>query len=251
LKRQWAVAGIVLILGASLLVELYVNRQYPEKLIEITFPENQVGKEHFFRFYREGELVGTHSYIIKSQEEGVSSTTYIMNSSTDINYEGKSLILKGQYFFNHLYRPIFYTLNVTEENKHTQLLATFSQDLVEVTIESNGDIMELTESVSEGALLIENQMPGYWEVLFQSSALIPNERYVVDAFIPQRVVMMRLTLKVDSGTSKVRHNGVELDCTVVRESNLDLVFYLFNGELIQYRDDVNGVYIVKMSIEAS
>ena len=103
-----------------------------------------------------------------------------------------------------------------------------------------------TEQVAEGTLLIENQMPGYWEILFQSTTLTPGKRYVVDAFIPQRGSAARLTLTVDRRTSTVRYDGVELDCKVVREADTGLVFYLYDGELIQYRDDTNGVTLTKI-----
>ncbi len=245
MRRQWIVAGIVLILGASLLVELYLNRLYPETGIEITLPELQVGEEHVYRFYREGQLVGTHSYIITSREGGGASAEYTMVSTTEITYEGKNLLLRGEYVFDHLYRPLGYALNASEEDAHTRLRAAFSQDEVEITISSGGEVMELTEQVAEGTLLIENQMPGYWEILFQSSTLMPGQRYVVDAFIPQLGAVVRLTLTVDRGTSTVRHDDVELDCKVVREADLDLVFFLYGGELIQYRDDANGVTMIK------
>ena len=245
MRRQWVVAGIVLIIGASLLVELYLNRLYPETGIEITLPEFQIGEEHVYKFYREGQLVGTHSYVIAGREGGGASAEYTMISTTDIAYEGKNLLLRGEYVFDHLYRPLGYALNATEEDKNTWFRAAFDQDEVDVTIYSDGDVMELTEQIAEGTLLVENQMPGYWEILFQSSTLMPGKRYVVDAFIPQLGAVVGLTLTVDRGTSTVRQDGVELDCTVVREADRGLVFFLYGGELIQYRDDENGVTMMK------
>ena len=245
MRRQWIVAGIVLILGASVLVELYLNRLYPETGIEITLPELQVGIEHVYTFNREGQQVGTHSYIVAGREGGGASAEYTMISTTDITYEGKSLLLRGEYGFDRLYRPLGYALNATDEDKHTRLRAAFTQGEVEITLDSDGQVMELTEQIAEGTLLIENQMPGYWEILFQSSTLMPGKRYMVDAFIPQLGAVIRLTLTVDRETSKVRHEDMELDCKVVREADQGLIFYLYGGELIQYRDDANGVTMMK------
>jgi hypothetical protein len=245
LRRQWIVAGIVLILGASVLVELYLNRLYPETGIEITLPELQVGIDHVYTFYREGQKVGTHSYLVAGRKGGGTSAEYTMISTTDITYEGKSLLLSGEYVFDRLYRPLGYVLNATDEDKHTRLSAAFTQGEVEITLDSDGEVMELTEQIAEGTLLIENQMPGYWEILFQSSTLMPGKRYVVDAFIPQLGAVMRLTLTVDRETSAVIHDGDKLNCKVIREADLGLVFYLYGGELIQYRDDANGVTMIK------
>jgi hypothetical protein len=239
------VAAIVLILGASVLVELYLNRLYPETMIEVTLPELQVGEEHVYSFYREGQLVGTHSYVVAGRMGAGASATYTMVSTTDIAYEGETLLLRGRYVFDSRYRPLSYSFNATEEDESTRLNAVFTPGEAIITISSDGDAMEQTEELAEGTLLIENQMPGYWEILFQSSALMPGKRYVVDAFIPQLVTAARLTLTVDRGTSKLRHGGVELDCKVVREADLGLVFYLYGGELIQYRDDANGVTMTK------
>jgi hypothetical protein len=245
LRRQWVLAGIVLIIGASLLTELVLNRLYPETGIEISLPELRVGEEHVYTFYREGQQVGTHSYVIAGRIGEGASAEYTMISTTDITYEGKSLLLRGEYVFDHLYRPIGYALNASEEDKRSRVRAAFSQGEVEITIDSEGETIELTEQVAEGTLLIENQMPGYWEILLQSSTLMPGKRYVVDAFIPQLGAATRLTLTVDRGTSKVTHEGVELDCKVVREADQGLVFYLYGGQLIQYRDDENGVTMTK------
>lgn len=245
MRRQWIVAGIALMIGASFLVELYLNRLYPKTGIEITLPDLRVGEEHVYSFYREEQLVGTYSYVIAGREGGGASAEYTMISTTDIIHEGKSLLLRGRYVFDHLYRPLGYALNATEEDKQSRLSVAFGLDEVEVTVDSDGDVMKLTDQVAEGTLLIENQMPGYWEILFQSSTLMPGKRYVVDAFIPQLGAVVRLTLTVDRETSKVRHDDTGLDCTVVREADLGLVFYLHGGELIQYRDDANGVTMIK------
>ncbi len=238
------VAGIVLILGATLLVELYLDRLYPETGIEIALPELRVGETHVYSFYREGQLVGAYSYVVAGREGDGASAKYTMVSTTNITYQGERLLLRGEYTFDP-YRPLSYEFNATEEDRQTRIRAAFSRGEVNVTIRTDGDTMELTEEAAEGTLLIENQMPGYWEILFQSSALMPGKRYVADAFIPQRVSAARLTLTVDRGTSTVRLGDTDLECKVVREADMGLVFYLYGGELIQYMDEANGVAMLK------
>ena len=245
MRRQYILAGVALILGATLLVELYLDRQYPETLIEVTLPELRLGEEQVYIFYREGQRIGTHSYAVTAREGTEASAKYTMISTTDITYEGENILLQGEYIFNHLYGPLSYELNATGEDKHTRLKAAFTQGEVELTVYSASDVASVTEQVPDGALLIENQMPGYWEILFQSTTLTPGKRYIFDAFIPQRGTTARLTLTVDRETSKVSHGDVDLDCTVVREANIGLVFYLYDDELIQYRDDANGVAMTK------
>jgi len=247
LRRQWILAGVALILGASLLVEIYLDTRYPETTITVTLPELQLGQEHVYSFQREGQRVGTHSYTVTGREGTGASARYTMVTTTDITYNDERLLLHAEYVFDHLYRPLSYELNATVEDKQTRIQAAFTQGEAVVTLVSDGDAAELTEEVPEGALLIENQMPGYWEILFQSTALTPEKRYIFDAFIPQRGSSARMTLTVDKETSKVSHDGLDLDCSVVREANMGLVFYLYGGELILYRDDANGVAMTKDS----
>lgn len=239
--------GVALILGASLLVELYLDKRYPETTIKVTLPELQLGQEHVYSLHREGQQVGTYSYAVTGREGTGMSTEYTMVSTTDITYKGEPLLLHAEYVFDHIYRPLSYELNATVEGKQTRIQAEFTQGEAVVTVISDGDAAELTEEVPEGALLIENQMPGYWEILFQSTALTPGKRHIFEAFIPQRGSAARLTITVDSETSKLRHGDVELDCSVVREADMGLVFYLYGGELIEYRDDANSVVMTKDS----
>ena len=245
MKRQWVLAGIALILGATLLVELYLDTLYPETPIEVTLPEFQAGEEHVYSFYREGQRVGTHSYAVAGREGSGASIRYTMISTTDVTHKGNNLLLRGEYVFDNLYQPLSYELNATQGDKRDRILAEFTQDGVELTVHSDGEAAQLTEQITAETLLIENQMPGYWEILFKSTTLTPEKRYVAHAFIPQRGSSTKLTLTVDGDTSKVRRDGVDLDCTVVREATMGLEFYLYGGELVQYRDDTNGVVMTK------
>jgi hypothetical protein len=247
LRRQWILAGVALILGASLLVELYLDRIYPETLIEVTLPDIQLGEEQVYSFYREGQRIGTHSYAVTGREGTGASANYTMISTTDITYEGENILLRGEYIFNHLYGPLSYELNATGEDKHTRLQATFRQGEVELTVHSGSEVANVTEQVPDGVVLIENQMPGYWEILLQSTTLTPGKRYVVHAFIPQRGSAARLTLTVDRETSKVKQGDADIECNVIREADMGLVFYLYGGDLIQYRDEANGVTMTKDS----
>jgi hypothetical protein len=245
LRRHWILVGVALILGAALLVELYLDTRYPETAIEIALPEFQVGEVHMYSFHREGQLVGSHSYAVTDREGAGASARYTMASTTNVTHEGSNFLLQGEYVFYDNYRPLSYQLNVTQGDRQNRIKASFTQDRVELTVHSDDDAAQLTEQITAETLLIENQMPGYWEILFQSTTLTPGKRYVAHAFIPQRGSSTKLTLTVDGDTSKVRREGVDLECTVVREANMGLEFYIYGGELIQYRDDANGVVMTK------
>lgn len=239
--------GVALILGASLLVDLYLDTRYPETTITVALPELQLGLEHVYSLHKEGQRVGTYSYTVAGRGGTGMSTEYTMVSTTDITYKGERLLLQAEYIFDHIYRPLSYELNATVEDKQTRIQAVFTQGEALVTVSSDGDVAEATEELPGGAFLIENQMPGYWEILFKSTTLTPENRYVAYAYIPQLGSVARLTLTVDRRTSKLMHGNTELDCTVVREADMGLVFYLYGGELIQYRDDANGVAMTKDS----
>lgn len=245
MRRHWLLVGVAFILGAAFLVELYLDTRYPETAIEVDLPELQVGEVHVYSFFREGQLVGSHSYAVTGREGAGASARYAMASTTDVTHEGSNLLLQGEYVFDDSYLPLSYRLNATQGDKRDLIQAEFTQDGVELTVYSDGEAAQFTEQITSETLLIENQMPGYWEILFQSTTFTPGKRYVAYAFIPQRGSSTKLILTMDGDTSKVRREGVDLDCTVVREATMGLEFYLFGGELMQYRDDANGVVMTK------
>lgn len=231
---------MALILGVTFFVELYLDRVYPETQVEVVLPELQPGMEHVYSFYKDGERVGTYSYTVTGD-----ASPYSMTSTTNLTYMGERLLLQGKYVFDSRYRPLSYEFNATVENKQTTIQATFAGGIVTLTVGSDGESVELTDPVPETAILIENQMPGYWEILFQSTALTPGKRYVVYAYIPQLGSTAKLTLTMDDETATVSHGGADLECSVVREADTGLLFHLYGGELIQYRDDANGVTMTK------
>ena len=61
--------------------------------------------------------------------------------------------------------------------------------------------------------------------------------------------MSSRTITIDPVTRIEGHQKIEatVEDGVVREAKMGLVFYLYGGELILYRDDANGVAMTKES----
>ncbi|MBN2335085.1 hypothetical protein JXL21_05955 [Candidatus Bathyarchaeota archaeon] len=247
MKRQWLVLGVALILGVTLFIQYYAELRYPVEEISVDeLPVLVLGEYQSYRVIKEGEAVGTHRYAVTGKEGSGDDVRYTMRSTTDINYEGDSLHLVSVYVFDGSLRPLSYSLNVTRGDELTIINSEFSPSEVTTTVNVMGEAVELTESAAENMYVVENSMPSYWEILFQSTSLKPGRRHQANFFVPQSARVVAVSLVVDGDTSTLRVGGRDLECTVIKESELGLVFYLYEGELVQFRDDAQELTLEKI-----
>ncbi|MCW4048492.1 MAG: hypothetical protein NWE89_02025 [Candidatus Bathyarchaeota archaeon] len=247
MKRQWILVGVIAILGASFLIDYFAESQYPEAPLVINgVPDLSEDSEYSYRIFKNDEEVGTHRYMITDIDSTGASKIYTINAYTQVTQEGKVIELENQYVFDESYCPISYRLNVTQDGEVTQISSMFTDNTVTTMVTVGDSSVTLENDVSDDTLLIENGMPGFWELLFQSTDLEPGYRYNVDAYIPQAGGILSLTLVVNRETSQVRLDGGNLEVTVVSVADLDLVFYLYEDELVLYRDDNQEVVMRKV-----
>jgi hypothetical protein len=172
---------------------------------------------------------------------------YAMSSVTSIIFEGKSLTLEGLYKFDSGFNPVSYGLNATEGDEITFYICDFKPGAVTTSVSFQGETVDVEAEVEEGTLLIENSMPGYWEVLFQSTSLDRGKRYTFDVFIPQAARVFHVAIVVEKDLEQVRVEEGTLECTVIKASDLGLAFYVNQGEIVQYRNEEQGVLMNKTS----
>ena len=234
MKRIHVVAGILLILGATLAIEWYTNTRYPAQTLAITgVPELELGEKRTFSYMHELELVGSTSYTLVEREGNI----HTMVCSTEVTNEGKLLELESSFIFDNQYNPIDYRLYVDQDGDINQINVTFSGSQIVSTVMVADQTVTLTDDYTDAVFLTENNMPGFWELLLLSAELEEGERYVVDAYIPQGGKIFELKFYVNPNPQTISVSGEYISCTVIQESNLDLRFYFYEGRMVQMRND--------------
>ena len=242
---KYLLLGLAAIVAGSILLDRYAEILYPMvDLGPIDVSGLTAGEEHLFDFYKDDSLVGSYAYSVV--EAGSGQGAYAVRHETEVRYEGRLILLEGLYRFGSSYLPQGYSLNVTTDTGTESISCSFSPGLVNVTLVFEGEANVLTQELPEGAILVENSMPGYWEILFRSTTFERGKRYTVDAFVPQAGRSIPMTLVVERDLRQSRVGDRLLECTVIKESDLGLTFYIYGGELVQYQDEAQGVLLRKV-----
>ena len=233
MKRIHVVLGIVLILASTFAIEYYTKSRYPTTdLVMIGVPELQVGETNEYVCLKELNPVGTYRYTITDKSDGI----YSMESLTDVSIEGKRLLLSSSFTFDEDYNPINYQLMADQGGDTNEFEVTFTEGNVTSVVILGDQSITLSEEFPEGAIMVENNMPGFWEILLQSARFEQGKRYAAQAYIPQGGTMFDLEFYVSEGTRTITVDNVAMDCTLIQESTLSLSFYMYNGELVQMKD---------------
>jgi hypothetical protein len=247
LKNRWVLVGLALILAGVFFIDYVAELLYPSfELGSVRVPD-ALGGAHTYNFYKDTSFVGTYTYSVAKTSGAAQDVVYAMSSVTSITFEGKPLTLEGLYRFNSGFSPVGYGLNATEASGITYYVCDFKPGAVTASVSFQGETIDVETEVEEGTLLIENSMPGYWEILFQSTSLDRGKRYTFDAFIPQAARVFHVTLVVEKDLEQVRVEEGTLECTVIKASDLGLAFYVNQGEIVQYRNEEQGVLMSKTS----
>jgi hypothetical protein len=245
LKNRWVLAGLAIILCGVLFIDYIAELLYPSTVLgDVKITESLIGTK-IFNFYKDGFLVGTYTYTF-DKISGGAEDIFAMNSETSITYGNSSITLEGLYRSDSGFRPISYGLNVTHEDDITYFICNFKPGEVTTIVSFQGEMLESVTELQEDTLLVENSMPGYWDVILQSTFLERGRRYTSSMFIPQAGKVHQITLVVEENLQQVRVENSTLECTVVKASELGLAFYIHDGTLVQYRDDDQGVVINKV-----
>jgi hypothetical protein len=242
LKRTHLVAGIFIILAFSFLVEYYAENRFPTKELSITglslFP---LGETQIFDYFWKMENVGTHSYVVTEVSEGLFS----MISITEVSNEGKNLLMEGDFIFDTEFNPESYELNVDQDGETTLITVEFLDLNVTSSVTIGEETILMSDLFPKNAFLVENNMPGFWEILLLSADLERGSRYEANAYVPQGGAVFELEFFVynDLQTNKV--GSRQLDCLVIGESFLELTFYFFDNELVQMRNEEQDTLLEK------
>jgi hypothetical protein len=244
LNWKYLLLGLAAIVAGSILFEHYAELLYPMvDLGPIDVRGVALGEPQSFHFFKDGTQVGNYTYSVVDSDP--QTGTYRAMHRTKVNYEGTSILLEGLYRFDASYRPLEYALNATTGTATESIQCSFTPGLATITLTGGGGTNVLTQEIPEDALLVENSMPGYWEMLFQSATFERGKRYSASVFVPQAGGVKSLSLVVEKDLRQFRVGDQLLDCTIIKESNLGLTFYIHGGELIQYQDEAQEVLLRK------
>jgi len=171
---------------------------------------------------------------------------FIMTSITDVTYGGRDLELESVYTFDDSYSPESYALTVISDDGVTEITTSISNGNITTSVTTKGVTVDIPDEYLEGMLLIENIMPGFWEILFNSIELETGVKYTAIVYIPQGAMAFDANLVVSKQDQLIWVGDERLACTVIKEANLELSFYMYEGELIEMRSESQGIVLQKV-----
>ena len=243
-NRDVLLLGAIILAGA-IAVELYTNFANP--LIDYK-PDNYtsliVDTPQQFDYYKEGTLIGTYTYTLNTKTSG-SSTLHTLQTSVDITYKDQPLTLETTHRFLNEVSQVSYTVNFDIGGVTTNLLCNFLGGKVLITTSSQGKNQTTTMTLPANTVIIDNNNPAHWELLMKSFNAEAGKKYGINTFTPQGAVAQKIEFGVDTSHQYVNIDTKSYDCIVAREPNFQIALYFNNGNLIQYKNDAEGIIIVK------
>ena len=240
MKPITLIAAIVLIFVATFAFEYYANSQFEEaELVINDVLELETGVFHQFSYVKEELVVGFYTYSVVEQGDG-----YLLTSESEVSNEANTIELRAEYSFSDALEPEVYDLIAINDDEPTYIRSEITGDEIITYVTYQGVTLNITDDYLDGILFLEPNMPGFWELLFSSSTLEGGVKYRANIYVPQGAGIVPINLVVNREPQTVRVGEEMLSCTVIKEADLDLAFYLHKGELVQMRsDDLNLVFM--------
>ena len=240
----------VLILGALILVgavavELYSNFSNPFISYTPTGYSNLLtGSPQMFNYYKDGVLLGTYTYDLHILKSG-NSTQYLLDTYINIKYQFNHITVNSTHSFlsevSHLSYTTQYGLNTTKTTLH----CNFTGNNVTVMSNTGGKNQTFSVVLPTNTVIIDNNDPAHWELLSKSFNAMEGSKYYVNAFVPQGAAVQQFEYGVDTPHQFVSIGSKNYECVVAREPNFEITLYFYKGDLIQFRNDVDNILIVK------
>ncbi len=234
-----------LILGGAIALELYTN--YADPYIDYapgSFTNLLTDTPQSFSFYKDGELIGNYTYTLKTQASG-GQTLYTLTTSIDAEYQGSNLLLNTTHRFLGITSHVEYTVDSDIAGIESQLACVFLGNTAGINARSQGKNQTTTVTMQPNTIIIDNNDPVHWELLMKSFTAEAGKRYSVNALVPQGAEVRTLSFGVDTSHQFVNIGSQSYECIVAREPDYEITLFFYEGHLIQYKNDVDGIVIVK------
>jgi hypothetical protein len=241
LKPITLIAAILLIFAATFAFEYYANSQFETAELEVTgLPELGTGIEHSYSYIKTEEVVGSYTYSVEEAAGG-----YLMTSETEVSNEADTIELTTEFTFSDGLKPEKYDLVVYNNEDRTDIVTEVSGSEIITYVTYEGVTVNITDEYVDYMLLIEPNMPGFWEILFNSVNLEGGVKYDASIYVPQAGAVVPIELVVSRNPQNVRVGDEQLSCTVIKEAGLDLAFFVYEDELVQMRSDGLSLLFIK------
>jgi hypothetical protein len=244
MRRFWYVVISLAIIGGAAALEIWSSRQFP--LIEFDpgrLPLLAVGLEREYDYFKNENLAGSYVFWIESKAPYNGRIAYFTGSRTTIEYRYQSIELETFYVFSEELAPLEYSMNASIDGEDRLVTCSFDGLRVDTLLALGEDMMEKSEELPEGTVLIEYYMLAHWDLLLKTFPPVPGRRFVVNVYIPQVLTYKPLDVLTDPKPKSVRINTTAYECTVVRVPQLNLVLYRHEGDVIKFEDVGESVVI--------
>ena len=241
MKRTTLLAAIILIFAVTFAFEYYANSQFETAELEVIgLPELETNIVHRFTYIKTEEVVGSYTYSVEENAGG-----YLMTSVTEVSNEADSIQLTTEFTFGDGLEPKEYDLVVFTNEDRTDIRTEIIEGDIVTYVTYEGITVNITDLYVDGMMLIEPNMPGFWEILFNSVTLEGGVKYESSIYVPQGAAVVPINLVVNRDPQTIRVGDEQLSCTVIKEADLDLAFFIYEGELVQMRSDSLNLLFLK------
>ena len=244
-NRDVLILGALIIIGA-VVVELYSN--YSNPFIDYTptgYSNLLTGAPQRFNYYKDGALIGTYTYTLSGQTAAGGTTLYTLDTAVDIKYQFNHFTVNSTYRFLSEVSHVGYSLDYGQNGTKTNLQCIFTSNKVGIVSYSTGKNQTTSIDLPANTILVDNNNPVHWELLAKSFTATAGNRYRINAFVPQGGVVQQFEYGVDTAHQFINIGSKSYECVVAREPNFEITLYYYNGDLIQYKNDVDNILIVK------
>lgn len=234
-----------LILGGAIALELYTN--YADPFIDYapnSFTNLITDAPQRFSFYKDGERIGNYSYTLTALNSG-GQTLYTLSTSVDAVYQGSVLRLNTTHRFLTATSHLEYTVDTDLAGQVSHVECVFLGDTAGISTSSQGKRQNTTLTLKPNTVIVDNNDPAHWELLSKSFSPEPGKKYKVNALVPQGAVIQTLEFGVDISHQFVNIGSKSFECVVAREPNYEITLYFYEGHMIQYKNEPDGIVIVK------
>ncbi len=242
-NRDIMVVAALILVGA-VGIELYQN--FVTNLIDYSptgFTDLILDTPQVFDYYKDGALIGNYTYILTSQSGY--PTPYTLDTYVDVVYQSKRLTVNSTYTFTGATAPTGYEVNFALDGTVSRLVTRFAGANALIVTTSEGANQTLTVSLPSSFVTIDNNNPAHWELFMKSFNAQAGNKYRVSAFVPQGAVVQSVEYGVDASHQFITLGGTSYECVVARDPDFQITLYFYHGDLIQYKNDADGIIIMK------